>query len=184
MYSYFLFLIYLIFILLGKNKSEKIEAKFPTTIVLPSGNLFVISSKGINVYNNNFNKIIFSYSFNRKEEINNYNEYKTITTSDYFYKNNYYFICLTKGIFFYLFDNNKLTINKATIRNITDGLYYNLIPYKYYDNNLEYIISYISYKTFKRETEYKINLLLFKLSFSEDICQNFLILNNTINNIK
>ena len=184
MTGYLLSILYLIFILIDKNKSINIEVNFPTTIPLPSGNLFVLSSEGINVYNYNFSINLFSYIFDENEKIKDYDESKMTSIANYFIDNNCYILCLTKGLFLYLFDHNNYKLKKVNIDDINDGIIYNLIPYKYYHNSIEYIISYISFNYLRwNRGEYKIKLLLFKLSFSEEICQNFLISNNSIKNI-
>ena len=64
---------------------------------MPSGDYFIISSKGINVYNHNFSLIIFSYVFDNEEIINGYNEHRKSALSKYKYSDNFYIFILTKG---------------------------------------------------------------------------------------
>ena len=140
MKDYILFILYLIFILIDRNKLEYIEANFPQSILLPKGNIFVLSNERINVYSSNFSKILFTYNFDENEKIKNYTEFLKTSISNYSADDNFYVLCLTKGLFLYLYDNNNNTIKKENISNIDDGVFYNLIPYKYYNNSLEYII--------------------------------------------
>ena len=182
MNTYSFFILYFIFVLIDKNQSNNIniEANFPTTLLLPSGNYFVLSSEGINVYNYNFNDNLFSYIFNESEKINNYNQYIKTAISNYVVDNNNFILCLTKGLFLYIFDSNNYTLKKVKISNIDDGKIYNLIPNKYKNNSIEYIVSYINFNIIG---EYQIQLLLFELSFSEEIYHNFLIKNKSISNL-
>ena len=184
MKDYILFILYLLFILINRNKPEYIEANFPQSILLPKGNIFVLSNERINVYSSNFSKILLSYNFDENEKIENYTEFLKTSISNYNVGDNFYVLCLTKGLFLYLYDNNNNTIKKENINNINDGLFYNLIPYKYYNNSIEYIISYFSVYDDDDYYKYRIKLFLFRLSFSETISQNFLVSNNTIYDIK
>ena len=56
-------LIYIIFMLISGINSKRIKGKYPKTLLLPSGNYFIVSDKGINVYNPNFslNRSLYFY---------------------------------------------------------------------------------------------------------------------------
>ena len=130
----------------------------------------------MNVYNNNFSFIIFSYVFNHEEIIDKYNHEKTVI-SKYLYNDNFYILSLTKGSYLYIYERNNNTLKKANIDNINNGLFYNLFIYKFENKNLEFIISYINSDEINKL--YQILFFRYKMSISVENCEITIVLNNT-----
>ena len=65
---YLYFIIYLSF-LFTKSNSKRIKGKYPKSILLPSGNYFIVSDKGINVYKPDFTLNNSLYNFKEEELI-------------------------------------------------------------------------------------------------------------------
>ena len=114
---------------------------------LPSGDYFVILQNGIFIYNNSFSYNKTIYNFEYSEKINNFDDDKKTTISEF--KNNGYFyiLCLIKDNL-YLFNFNLTTIKKYFLDSVLTGSFYNLIPYQNDDSSeiFNIVISFISSK--------------------------------------
>ena len=174
-----LFILYFLFLCLNQIFSRNIEIEMPKTILLPSGDYFIISSNGIIVYSYDFrvNKTIYNFNENEKEYYNN----NKIVISQYSPNNEFYIFCLIKGESLLFFDYKNCSIKNIEITGISkkEEYYYNIIPYKLNNNSLEYIITYISFFNAANSGYYQINFFRFKISSLENIQDNILISNNT-----
>ena len=176
MSSYLYLIIYIFLLFISNILSLRIEGMYPKTILLPFGNYFIVSNKGINVYNPNFTLNNSLYNFTGEEEIindDNFDHSKQTVISKYYYNNNLYIFCLVNGLFLYIFENNNYSLQKYNISDIDNGLYYNLIPYSYNETTIEYIISFISL-----ESSYKINFFKYRISILNNGFKNEFISNN------
>ena len=162
---YFFFLCYL----LQNSLQSLIYGKFPKVKKLPSGDYFIIFDKGINIYNKNFSLNKTLYNFTGDEIIQEADFEKTIISDFKTEKNNYYILCLINGKYLYIIDKY-YNIGQIIISFINQGEYYNLIPYKYNETSLQYIICFI----FKNDDNYNLYFSFFKINLS---FQNF---NNTL----
>ena len=111
MSSHFHFILFLLIISVSIVDSKRIRGKYPAAILLPSGNYFIVSDKGINVYNPNFSLNASLYNFTGIEVINNntnFDHYKQTLITEYSLEDNFFVFCLVKGLFLYVFENNML----------------------------------------------------------------------------
>ena len=135
------------------------EGKYSQVKLLPSGNYFIILSKGIYIYNPDFtlNKTI--HNFTNNETICN-NE--KINISEYKIDDKLFISCLTKQKFLYIFEANTLEFyNRTLLINICSYSCYNLniITYKYKNN-----INLFNYY-------YEINFLFYEINLSNNDIQ-------------
>ena len=184
--SYLYLIIYMFFLFFSNIITKKIQGKYPKSILLPFGNFFIVSDKGINVYNPNFTLNISLYNFTGEEIIYNTEDFlqsKQTVISKYIHNNNLYIFCLIKGSFLFIFDNNNYSLQKFNISNIDNVLYYNLIPYSYNDTTIEYIISYMNY--ISSEKLYQINFFKYRLTHLNNEFKNeFISYNNFVDILK
>ena len=145
LYNFSITILYfcLLYYLFYNSLQSLIYGKFPNAKKLPSGHYFILFDKGINIYDSNFslNKSLCNFSGN---EIIGENDYEKTVIS--YYKtnnNNYYILCFIKGTFLYIFNNSNCELAQITIQLNCTGKYYYIIPYKYNETSLEYIISFI-----------------------------------------
>ena len=138
-----LILIYQINYSLNNDISQYIiEGKFPRARLLSSGKYFIILDKGIYLFNNNFslNKTIYNFT---DDEIIEYDYFEAVI---YEFENNHsnYLICINSGFYLYIYETNNNQFYNSFIDNVDSTLYsYDLIPYKFNDSTLQYIIIFI-----------------------------------------
>ena len=133
--------------------------KYPNAKLLPSGDFFIIFDIGIYIYNFDFSQNNSIYNFTEEEKIK---EYKQINLREFRENNNSIIICLNKGNFLYIFESKINTFLNFTLEIFNAAKYYSIIPYKWDNNELQYIIIYnynISYY-------YKIKFDFYKINFS------------------
>ena len=142
----------------------KIIENYLQVKLLPSGNYFIILSKGIYIYNPNFtlNKTI--HSFTNDENIDNK---ENILISEYKIDDKLFISCLNQQQFLYIFEANTLEFYTRTLFiDICCYFYYNLnlITYKYKNNDtLEYIIYFFCYRESLYNYYYEINFLFYEI---------------------
>ena len=94
------------------------------------------------------------------------------------YNNNLYIFSLIKGEFLYIYIEKKNLLKKTNISGINNGYHYNLIPHKFENNKIEYIIIYVTYEEKNYEEIEQINFLRYKIIILEEECENKIISNN------
>ena len=163
--KYFLLLIFHLFF--NMKNSLSISGEYPLAKLLSSGNYLIISEKGIYISHSDFsvNKTIYNFTEN---EINRFYNYKTVISEFISISNNSYILCLFKGNLLYLFENenfcNKYNLNIES----EPELYYNLIPFKLNNLNLQYIISFINGNLDNSNSyKYSIKLFLYEIDLSQ-----------------
>ena len=140
----FIILISISYVFTYEYKATEINEKYPKIKELPSGEFYVIMSKGIYIYNNDFSNKTQIYNFtNDKESITNENEaHNKVVISDIRNDTKYFILSLVKN-YIYLYDFNNNNISKINLNSdLSTGVYYNLIPYKFINNDLHYLIIY------------------------------------------
>ena len=181
-FSYqFIILIFISYVFTYEYKATEINEKYPKIKELPSGEFFVIMSKGIYIYNNDFSNKTQIYNFtNDKESITNENEaHNIVVISDIRNDTKYFILSLVKN-YLYLYDFNNNNISKINLTSdLSTGVYFNLIPYKFIDNELHYLIIYSNMENRKCKSKYKdilnLKILKYKIEFFNE-------LNNTLKN--
>ena len=163
----------------------KIIENYLQVKLLPSGNYFIILSKGIYIYNPDFtlNKTI--HNFTNDEIID---DYEKILISEYKIEDKLFISCLTHQKFLFIFEANKLQFyNRTLLINKFSyscySCYYgyscyccynlNLITYKYIKNDtLDYIIYFIyGRKEDILGYDYEINFLFYEINLSNNYTQ-------------
>ena len=179
----FYLLIYVLSFLISKIISKKIEGKYPKSILLPSGNYFIVSDKGINVYNPDFTLNNSLYNFKEEELIQDNENFcfsKQTLITKYSNEYNIFIFTLVKGLYLYIFENNNYSIKKFAINNINNKTYYyNLIPYYFNISTIEYIISFF----IEENEECHINFIKFRISFINNNFTNEYISNHNFTDI-
>ena len=158
-------------ILCDINYLTGIEGKFPKVKKLPNDNLFIVINTGIYIYNYNYsyNRPIYEFKNN---EIIRYIDFEMTTISEFEINDKYFILCLTKGLYLYIYENNEDKFyNNITLQFNIIGYYYNLIPYKYENSTLQYIINFINLDS---NYNYNINFFLCEINFTNAIPNNFI----------
>ena len=118
---------------------KPIDNAYPKIKDLPSGEYFIIMSNGIYISNNDFSNIIKIFKFNNDQSINSIEDNNKTALSEFKNDTNFYILSLVKN-YLYLFDFNKRNISQFDLRDKLNGNFYNLIPYKIFENALYYVI--------------------------------------------
>ena len=162
-------------------------------ILLPSKDYFVLLYTGIYIYNSNLTLKKKIYKFSDKEIscIYYYNCYKI---SEFKINEKYFISVFTQGSILYIYEvNNQIFYNNITLNfkienNTYNDFYYyyyyydnnyyrysnckdfsyDLIPYKFDDPKIEYIIYFITKKDLNFGPLYQINFFLFDINLSEE----------------
>ena len=177
--SFLILSLFLFYNLFQNSLQSIISGKYPKAKILSSGNYFIIYDKGINIYNKNFSLNKSLYNFTAEEIIEN-NDYEKTVISDFKSINNYYILCLIKGNFLFIFEDNTYKLKKIILGLLdNETKYYNLIPYKYNESSFQYIISFI----FKENNILKYNFLYYNVDKYLDFeaLKNTLITKKTYN---
>ena len=158
-FIYFLGLI-LIYFFIGIKCTEpykKISYTFPHYHNMNNGNNLLCSTKGIYIFDLNFEKILSYYDF--EEEIYTLEDSRFITIKQFSDEDGGNILLLTKEIFYFLNpDGTFIFKNKINIENT--GLIYSLVPYKK-NNNYNFIMGFINKNS-------RLNLCFYSINASQN----------------
>ena len=147
-YTKIIYFLYLLYHISYEYDIHELNDSYLKIKNLPSGDYLVITSKDIHYFSSDFSKDNIIYKFDTQEtKVNNTQDDKKTTISEFKNNDNYYILCLVKN-FLYLFDYNEMNITLVSDLNskLSTESHYNLIPYKLIGNSLYYFISYIKKK--------------------------------------
>ena len=128
-----------------------IQSDFIKSTKLPNNNFFIIKSDGLYNYNQDLSTYNNIYSFQSNNQINSADDKINTIISEIENENNLYIICLSKkNIYIYDYLNNTIYDSPYYLEKLNTnsnykqtGVNYNLIPYKFDSNNLQFIIALI-----------------------------------------
>ena len=178
--NYDSFIIFAILILILIDNSQSIDNQFKKLIKLPNENYFVVKKNGIYIYNSNFSVSKIIYTFSQSETITTYDDSINTIISELIQNEKVYIICLSKKkIYFYDYENDKIYNSPYYLKKLSDnsdycekGVNYNLIPYKFINNNLSFFISLINKGIFNHAIiflYYNINISLNTINLNKEI---------------
>ena len=136
----FSFNILIIFSFFKEYKNENQILKFPLSITLLNGNIFVIYEEGIKIYDSKLNNSNTILNFSDGEKINDKAIHSKIAISR-FSEDNYGYIISVISNKLYIFDceGNKLFKNEISL----NGNYYSIVPIKEENKEFTYMIGFI-----------------------------------------
>ena len=151
--------IFIFFIIISFGKViSLLDFTYPSAIGLTNRNVFIVEKKGIYVYNEEINSVIYSYPFQEEgDQINDENSLSNVVIK---LKNNYIICLINRKIFFFDYEGKFIL---ETGRIITDENYYypSLTPISLNEENFYfYVISYFIYDS----GSYKQNVLYYKIN--------------------
>ena len=161
----FLFLFHVLF----KKENCSVTLTFPSSIVLPNNNFFIIEHKNIFIYDSEFTNIVKSYPLQIDEQIYTLSQLSEVIIK---YQNDYIICLIGKKILF--FDETG-TLLLRTEQLIEDENYYHptLAPIFKKNDNHHFLIGYFILNS---ETEkYNLKLVYYKISLTDNnnyICEN------------
>ena len=102
---------------------------------------FVVLDTGLYIYNSNFSECSVIYSFNDSQKINGNYEF---TLEEFKNDEHNFIICLIKK-YLYIYDYKMKAIFFYYLKELDNNkaIYYDLLPYKFENNSLNFIISFI-----------------------------------------
>ena len=130
----------LISFFLKVNSTELSNLKYPSTYVLLSQDIILVTSEGIRFFSSKM-ELYESKYITLDKGIENLDQYGRTTISQFDADNGGYLMVLANEIM-YFFKHDGTLINKVDLSGSINSTYYTLIPYKNEDNYLHYIISY------------------------------------------
>ena len=134
----------LIFLSFFKMYNFNFGLKYPLSITLLNGNIFIIHEKGIDIYNSSLNsKVNNVLNFSEADYINSLEKFGKISISRFSPKDKGYIISIIND-YLYIFDYEGTFLYKNETK-INDNLkpYYELVPIRNNGNNISYMIGYI-----------------------------------------
>lgn len=157
---YFFFYIISFFCILNMDNLSP-QFNFPGSITLLNGNVLIIHQDGIDIYSSSLeNKIDNIYNFSEYEKIDSNKVIKIIISR--FSPSNYGYIISIINDQIYIFDykGNYLYKNETKIDPINDH-FYELLPIKYNDSKISYMVGYV-------DKDDLINLLLYEYNVKDN----------------
>ena len=156
MKSFSFIILYSIVFITQFKELTTIDFTYPTSIVLPNNNFFIVEKEGIYVYDSSFKNKIKSYPFDSGEVLDNLSLLSQVIIK---YQDNHIICLINSKIYFFDAEGNWLlktdtitldsTIYHPTLAPvyIKSNYYYFIVGYLYQDNGLKFRLIY-----------YKINL--------------------------
>ena len=170
-FYYFPTIIFIIPLFLCQYNLNEMSQKYYIIKQLDSGKFFIILENGIYIYNLDLSPDLQIYNFENTEKIKSDYDFKLTVISEYRDKsNNLYFFCFIKGLYLFIYNNNEFNITKINLEYIYKGDMYNLVPYEYDEDNIEFIISFINYDY--ESNGYIMNLYLYKIYLQNGTISN------------
>ena len=149
--------LYIIFCIQIYNILSEINLRYPHSLYLPNGNIFVIHEKGISIYDHLFTKQIEDViTFSENDEIKT-NDLPRITT---IFEDEYLFCIIKDKIYIFNDKGNLLFHNNTSILEDDKIIprYYSLVVIKMEDNLYKYIILFIFNKNIY-QIQYQFNII-------------------------
>ena len=150
-------LLFLTSLVLKIESKSIIDSIYPFSLTLYNENILLISNLYIIFYDNSFNSIIKIYNLSESEMVKGLlDTYKTMACQYPIEHNSYILALVMDQLYFFDKNGNKLQKKNFTIE-FSSQKYYEIIPIKYLDEELYYIISLTT-----KESPYVIKLFYYK----------------------
>ena len=135
-----LFEIFLIILEYQYIKCILLNEKFPSTLLLSNGDLFLVTEKGFRLYDPTLKTLKNHYNFTSDDKkISDVNDAQLTAIAQF---SDGIIIALVKNYLYALQSNGNYILEQNLNGYLTNGKYYSLIAYKYESSNYDYIISY------------------------------------------
>ena len=93
------------FLFLSFQQIFSVDFNYPSAIGLPNGNIFLVEKKGIFVYDEQLINIIYNYTFEINEEINDVNKLSNVNIK---FKNDHIICIINLKVYFFNDEGYKL----------------------------------------------------------------------------
>jgi hypothetical protein len=119
------------------------QLKFPFSIILSNDNIFIIHQDGVSIYNSGLSNLISDeIIFNDSEKINSEYSLSKITVSQF--DNGYIIALINDKIYFFDYKGSLIYKSTEQINDNNNGLYYTLVPIKFFNDYYYYLIGFIN----------------------------------------
>ena len=141
-----LFTIISFFLLFGlifkQSRESDLDLSFPFAKFLSNDNIFVIDQYGVNIYDSTFSYLIKNVkTFFEDEQIKYEYYYRKVTISQF--EDGTIISIINDKIYFFDYEGNLIFDSVQSISLLSSGIYYSIVPIKFYDGYYYYFVGYV-----------------------------------------